>query len=130
MADIVTTQTLTDTSGQKFVVKMTNLSDGTGENLVKKVDASETTFMTEDGNRKIAKIWYSINTANAKSAVELMWDGATNSTAVYLSGNGHWDLRTSGSEITNNATTPTGDVLLSTKNFASGDNYTILLEFR
>ena len=48
MADIVTTQTLTDTSGQKFVVKMTNLSDGTGENLVKKVDASETTFMTED----------------------------------------------------------------------------------
>ena len=130
MADIVTTQTLTDTSGQKFVVKMTNLSDGTGENLVKKVDASETTFMTEDGNRKIAKIWYSINTADNKSAVELMWDGATNSTAVYLSGNGHWDLRTSGSEITNNATTPTGDVLLSTKNFASGDNYTILLEFR
>ena len=130
MADIVTTQTLTDTSGQKFVVKMTNLSDGTGENLVKKVDASETTFMTEDGNRKIAKIWYSINTANAKSAVELMWDGATNSTAVNLSGNGHWDLRTSGNEITNNATTPTGDVLLSTKNFASGDNYTILLEFR
>ena len=130
MADIVTTQTLTDTSGQKFVVKMTNLSDGTGENLVKKVDASETTFMTEDGNRKIAKIWYSINTANNKSAVELIWDGATDSTAVILSGNGHWDLRTSGNEITNNATTPTGDVLLSTKNFASGDNYTILLEFR
>ena len=130
MADTVTTQTIADTSGLKFVVKMTNLSDGTGENLVKKVDASETTFMTEDGNRKIAKIWYSINTANAKSAVELMWDGATNSTAVYLSGNGHWDLRTSGNEITNNATPPTGDVLLSTKNFASGDNYTILLEFR
>tara|TARA_B100001057_G_scaffold431159_1_gene458397 strand:- start:393 stop:785 length:393 start_codon:yes stop_codon:yes gene_type:complete len=130
MADIVTTQTLTDTSGQKFVVKMTNLSDGTGENLVKKVDASETTFMTEDGNRKIAKIWYSINTANNKSAVELIWDGATDSTAVILSGNGHWDLRTSGNEITNNATTPTGDVLVSTKNFADGDNYTILLEFR
>ena len=90
MADIVTTQTLTDTSGQKFVVKMTNLSDGTGENLVKKVDASETTFMTEDGNRKIAKIWYSINTANNKSAVELIWDGATDSTAAILSGNGHW----------------------------------------
>jgi len=130
MADIVTTQTLTDTSGQKFVVKMTNLSDGTGENLVKKVDASETTFMTEDGNRKIAKIWYSINTANNKSAVELIWDGATDSTAVILSGNGHWDLRTSGNEITNNATTPTGDVLLSTKNFAVGDNYTIIIEFR
>ena len=51
MADIVTTQTIADTSGVKFVVKLTNQSDGTGENLVKKIDASELTFMTEDGNR-------------------------------------------------------------------------------
>ena len=130
MADIVTTQTLTDTSGVKFVVKMTNISDGTGEQLVRKVDASETTFMTEDGARKIARIWYSINTANNKSAVELVWAGATNSTAVLLSGNGYWDLRTAGDEILNNATTPTGDILLSTKNFANGDNYTIIVEFR
>jgi len=130
MADTVTTQTIADTSGVKFVVKMTNLSDGTGETLVKKVDASELTFMSEDGNRKISKIWYSINTANNKSAVELLWDGTTNATALLLSGNGYWDLRPAGNEIPNNATTPTGDVLLSTKNFASGDNYTILLEFR
>jgi len=130
MADIVTTQTITDTSGVKFVTKLTNISDGTGETLVKKVDASELTFMTEDGNRKISKIWYSINTANNKSAVELIWDGATNSTALLLSGNGYWDFRTSGDEIPNNATTPTGDVLLSTKNFANGDNYTIVVEFR
>ena len=130
MADIVTTQTITDTSGVKFVTKLTNISDGTGETLVKKVNASELTFMTEDGNRKISKIWYSINTANNKSAVELIWDGATNSTALLLSGNGYWDFRTSGDEIPNNATTPTGDVLLSTKNFANGDNYTIVVEFR
>ncbi len=130
MADTVTTQTIADTSGVKFVVKMTNLSDGTGETLVKKVDASELTFMSEDGNRKISKIWYSINTANNKSAVELLWDGETNATAVLLSGNSHIDLRPSGNEIPNNATTPTGDVLLSTKNFASGDNYTIIVEFR
>ena len=130
MADIVTTQVLTDTAGQKYVVKLTNFSDGTGEDLVKKVDASDTTFMTEDGNRKIAKIWYSINTANGKSAVELIWDGATKSTALLLSGKGHWDLRTPANEIVNNATTPTGDVLLSTKNFAKDDNYTIIIEFR
>jgi hypothetical protein len=130
MADTVTTQTIADTSGVKFVTKLTNISDGTGETLVKKVDASELTFMTEDGNRKISKIWYSVNTANSKSAVELVWDGSTNSTALLLSGNGYWDLRTSGNEIVNNATTPTGDVLLSTKNFASGDNYTIIVEFR
>ena len=83
MADTVTTQTIADTSGVKFVVKMTNFSDGTGENLVKKVDASELTFMTEDGN-----------------------------------------------SIPNSAGTPTGDVLLSTRNFASGDNYTLVVEFR
>ena len=53
MADTVTTQTITDTSGIKYVVKLTNLSDGTGETLVNKVDASATTFMTEDGARKI-----------------------------------------------------------------------------
>ena len=130
MADLVTTQTITDTTGVKFVSKLTNFSDGTGESLVKKIDASEVTFMSEDGNRKIAKIWYSINTANPKSAVEIIWDGDTNATALLLSGNGYWDLRTAGDEIVNNATTPTGDVLLSTKNFATGDNYSIIVEFR
>ena len=130
MADLVTTQTITDTNGVKFVSKLTNFSDGTGESLIKKIDASEVTFMSEDGNRQIAKIWYSINTANPKSAVEIIWDGDTNATALLLSGNGYWDLRTAGDEIVNNATTPTGDVLLSTKNFATGDNYTIIVEFR
>ena len=130
MADTVTTQTIADTSGVKFVTKLTNISDGTGETLVRKVDASELTFMTEDGNRKISKIWFSINTANSKSAVELIWAGATNTTAMLLSGQGYFDFRPAGDEIPNNATTPTGDVLLSTKNFANGDNYTIIVEFR
>jgi hypothetical protein len=49
---------------------------------------------------------------------------------VILSGQGYWDLRPAGNEIPNNATTPTGDVLLSTKDFANGDNYTIIAEFR
>ena len=130
MADTVSTQVLTDTTGVKYAVKMTNYSDGRGENLVKKIDASSTTFMTTDGNRKISKIFWSVNTANAKSAVEIIWEGATNATAVSLSGQGFWDLRADGNEIPNNATTPTGDVLLSTKNFANGDNYTILVVFR
>ena len=130
MADTVSTQVLTDTTGVKYAVKMTNYSDGTGENLVKKIDASNTTFMTTDGNRKISKIFWSVNTANAKSAVEIIWEGATNATAVSLSGQGFWDLRADGNEILNNATTPTGDVLLSTREFVVGDNYTILVEFR
>ena len=130
MADTVSSLTIADTSGVKYTAKFTNFSDGTGENLVKKIDASNTTFMTTDGNRKISKIFWSVNTANTKSAVELIWEGATNATAVLLNGQGFWDLRADGNEIPNNATTPTGDVLLSTKNFANGDNYTILVVFR
>jgi hypothetical protein len=130
MTDTVTTQTLIDTSGVKYVIKLTNISDGTGETDVTKVDASTTTFMTEDGNRKIAKVWFSVNTSNPKSAVELKWAGVTNATALFLSGQGFFDLREAGDEITNNATTPTGDVLLSTRNFASGDNYSLVIEFR
>ena len=130
MADTVSSLTIADTSGVKFTTKLTNFSDGTGETDVKKVDASELTFMTEDGNRTISKLYWSINTSESKSGVELIWDGSTNATAVFLSGQGFWDLRTDGNEISNNASTPTGDVLLSTKNFASGDNYTIIAEFR
>ena len=130
MADIVTTQTIADTSGVKFVVKLTNQSDGTGENLVKKIDASELTFMTEDGNRKISKIWWSVNAVSTRGAIELIWDGVTNATALVLSNTGYWDLRPAGNEVPNNATTPTGDILLSTKNFANGDNYTLIVEFR
>ena len=130
MADLVTTQTIADTSGVKFVTKLTNFSDGTGETLVKKVDASELTFMSEDGNRVISKVYYSINTSDSKSGVELIWDGTTNATALFLSGQGYLDFRTDGNNIPNNATSPTGDVLLSTKNFANGDNYTIIVEFR
>jgi len=130
MADTVTTQTIADTSGVKFVAKLTNFSDGTGETLVKKVDASELTFMSEDGNRTIARVYYSVNVSDSKSGVELIWDGTTQSTALFLSGNGFMDFRTDGNSIPNSAGTPNGDVLLSTKSFASGDNYTIIIEFR
>ena len=130
MADKVSTQLISDTSGVKYVIKMTNISDGSGESLVKKIDASATTFMTEDANRKIAKIWFSINALSKKACVELVWEGATNATGMLLAGQGYWDLRTAGNEVINNATTPTGDVLLSTRDFVVGDNYTIIVEFR
>ena len=130
MADAVTTQTIVDTSGVKYVVKMTNFSDGTGETNINKVDASTTTFMSEDGARSIARVYYAINTSDGKSGVELIWDGVANATALFLSGHGTIDLRTDGNSFINNATTPTGDVLLSTKNFAKGDNYSIIVEFR
>ena len=130
MADTVSTQTIADTAGVKYVIKMTNLSDGSGETNIKKIDASETTFMSEDGERALARVYYSINTSDGKSGVELIWDGATSATALFLSGQGTIDLRTDGNSFKNDPTTPTGDVLLSTKNFANGDNYSLIVEFR
>ena len=42
MADIViNTSNIRHISGVKYVAKMTNISDGSGESLVKKIDASK-----------------------------------------------------------------------------------------
>jgi len=139
MADTVTSQTIADVSGQKTTMKFTNLSDGSGETLVKKMDASALTYMTENATKKISKLNWSINTQDPKGAVEILWAGsgtsALNATAVVLSGRGVWDLRTDGNEIPNNATleadtSPAGDVLFSTRNFNNGDSYTIIVEVR
>ena len=139
MADTVTSQTISDVSGQKTTMKFTNLSDGSGETLVKKMDASALNFMTEDATKKISKLNWSINTQDPKGAVEILWAGSgttgVNSTAVVLSGRGVWDLRTDGNEISNNATleastSPAGDILFSTRNFNNGDSYTIIVEVR
>ena len=139
MADVVTTQTLVDTAGTKTVVKMTNISDGSGETLVTKMDASVLGFLTEDGTKSVAKIWWAINTTNGKSGVELLYAGsgtsAANATIGFFSGTGYHDYYTAGNSIPNNATltdntSPAGDILLSTKGFVAGDNYTIILEVR
>jgi len=130
MADTVSVLQLADTTGVKYVTKLTNISDGTGESLVEKITAADETFMTADGNRKISRINWSINTLNRNGGVEILWEGATNATACVLSGQGVWDLNTLGNDILNNATSPTGDVLLTTKNFSQGDSYTIVVEFR
>ena len=139
MADVVTSQTIADAAGTKTVMKFTNMSDGSGETLVTKMDASALTFMTEDANRTIAKIWWSVNTTNGKSGVELLWAGSGTSSADatigFFSGRGYHDYYTSGNSIPNNATltentSPAGDVLISTKGFVAGDNYTIIIEVR
>ena len=124
MADVVTSQTLVDTTGTKTVMKFTNISDGSGETLVTKMDSSALTFMTEDATKKVAKIWWSINTTNGKSGVELLWAGSgtssANATIGFFSGTGYNDYFTAGNSIPNNATltastSPAGDILLSKK---------------
>ena len=139
MADVVTSQTIVDTVGTKTVMKFTNISDGSGETLVTKMDASALNFMTEDAERVLAKIYWSVNTTNGKSGVELLWagsgDSAANATIGFFSGRGFHDYFTAGNSIPNIAaltanTSPAGDILLSTKGFVAGDNYTLILEVR
>ena len=139
MADVVTSQTIVDTAGTKTVMKFTNISDGSGETLVTKMDASALTFMTEDANRTLAKIYWAINTTNGKSGVEISWAGSgtssANATIGFFSGTGFHDYFVAGNSIPNNATltantSPAGDILFSTKGFVAGDNYTIILEVR
>ena len=139
MADVVTSQTIADTVGVKTVMKFTNISDGSGETLVTKMDASALNFMSEDDTKKIAKIYWAVNTTNGKSGVELLWAGSgtssANATIAFLSGRGFHDYFTAGNSIPNNATltdntSPAGDILLSTKGFVAGDNYTIIIEIR
>jgi len=139
MADVVTTQTIADTVGVKTVMKFTNISDGSGETLVTKMDASALNFLSEDANRVIAKIYWAVNTTNGKSGIELLWAGSgtssANATIGFFSGTGFHDYFVAGNSIPNNATltantSPAGDILLSTKGFVAGDNYTIILEIR
>ena len=139
MADVVTSQTIVDTSGTKTVMKFTNMCDGSGETLVTKMDASALNFMSEDANRVISKIYWAVNTTNGKSGVEILWAGSgtssANATVGFFSGRGFHDYFNAGNSIPNNATltantSPAGDILLSTKGFVAGDNYTLILEIR
>ena len=82
MADTVTSQTIADVSGQKTTMKFTNISDGSGETLVTKMDASALTYMTEDATKKISKLYWSINTQDPKGAVEIIFAGSGTSAAA------------------------------------------------
>lgn len=123
MADAVTSHTLVD--GSKNVVMLfTNLSDGTGESAVKKVDVSALTPAASLVT--VEEIWYSI----AGMTVALLWDATTDVKFAQLSGDGHIDLTDVGGIPNNAGTGVTGDIFLTTSGHTSGDNYTIILKMR
>ena len=63
MADAVTSQTIIDTD-KRAVIKLTNISDGTGESSVKKVDVSALNARSADSapcsRVTIDQVWYDI----------------------------------------------------------------------
>lgn len=135
MADAVTSQTIGDEVGAKnILVKLTNISDGTGESAVTKVDVSA---LAKDTNGEscsrvaIQEIYYDV----AGMRVDLLWDATSDvvcttfGTHPATSGNqGYFDFRDFGG-ITNNAGSGvTGDLKLTTTGHTAGDHYTIILK--
>ena len=86
MADLVASTTIQD--GQRLaVMRFTNVSDGSGESAVVKVDASALEAMA-NGNKstniKIMKCWWTISGMD----VDLLWDASTNVHAISLTSDG------------------------------------------
>ena len=134
MADTVTSQTLKD-SASTWAVKLTNISDGTGEAGVVKVSANS--LIASDGGStqrlSINKIFW--NVARGTSSLQdprvtLAWRGTSNTTIVTLTGSGTLDLTTNlQAPLTNNAGAgANGDILLTTTGFTASAGYTLILE--
>jgi hypothetical protein len=138
MADAVTSQIL-ENGPQWYVAKFTNLSDGTGESGVKKVDASsggplgvvisgQTFYPTT--NLKIEDIWWDV----FGGALRIQWEASSAVDALVLSGYSHWPLRDTRAGfqgIVNPKTTgATGSILFTTVGFGANAGYTVILALR
>ena len=134
MADAVTSQIIGDNvSAKNILVKLTNISDGTGESAVAKVDVS-TLAKSRSGDDcsrvNIEEIYYDI----FGMRVDLLWNASSNVICKVLGSNGahttsgYMDFRDFGG-ITNNAGSGVnGDLLLTTTGHTDGDHYTIILK--
>lgn len=120
MADAVTTTVIND-GAVNLVVAFTNLSDGTGEAAVKKIDASD--FLAE--NLKIEQVWYNV----FGMAVRVLWDAGTDQDALILQGDGHFDFRSVGG-VPNKVVGATGDINFTTVGHSANDSYSIVLALR
>ena len=128
MADAVTTQTILD--GDRLVIqKFTNISDGSGESAVVKVDVSSlavNTYGHACTGVKINKIW----AQTFGMAVDILWDASTDVIADTVPADVMYKMCFSDfGGIPNNAGAgKTGDVLFTTVGASNGDRYTIILE--
>lgn len=128
MADAVTSQTLID--GERMVImKFTNISDGTGESAVLKVDVS--TLNASASGKTCNRVTVTkIFIASHGMEVRMLFD-ATTDVPFYLSSPGATQMldMTSFGGITNNAGTGvTGDIVFTTADASAGDTYWTILE--
>ena len=131
MADAVASQTIVD--GSSFVaLKLTNISDGTGESAVVKVDDSELEAVPRTGlsctDVNIERIWWQC----IGMKVRILFDADTDVMAIELGENqsGDHDYSIFGGLVNNAGTGKTGDVKFTTVGASSGDTYTVILYMR
>ena len=133
MADAVTSQTILDSGGRDLVMKFTNISDGTGESAVAKIDVSALTSSAITGqscNRVVLqRIWFS----NVGLGWSLYWNATSNMFICQSPKDwtDTWDVTDSSQTlpgIPNNAGSGiNGDLLLTTNDHTSGDTYSIVI---
>jgi|TARA_R100000234_G_scaffold52973_1_gene31841 hypothetical protein len=130
MADAVTSQTLVD--GPKFaVMKFTNISDGTGESAVTKVDVSALAD-SADGDTctsvTVDRIWWQC----IGMKTQLLFDASTDVFMIELGENqsGDHDYSSFGGLTNNAGSGKTGDINFTTVGASDGDTYTIILYMR
>jgi hypothetical protein len=131
MADAVASQTIVD--GSSFVaLKLTNISDGTGESAVVKVDVSALEADSRTGlsctDVNIERIWWQC----IGMKVRILFDADTDVMAIELGENqsGNHDYSIFGGLVNNAGTGKTGDVKFTTVGASSGDTYTVILYMR
>lgn len=127
MADAVTSQTLVD-GAQRAVFKFTNISDGTGEAGVVKIDVSA--LASYQGEPCTSVSIQKIDVITSGMGLNLLWDATTDVVALTFGEADFVSLDFSRfGGITNNAGTgKTGDLLFTTVGAASGDRYTVVIE--
>ena len=128
MADTVTTQTIID-GERNCIMKFTNVSDGTGESAVAKVDVSALASNAAGVACSEVRVMR-ISHAIVGMSVQLFFDATSNVLLVELaeSSNGHMEFEDFGGIPNNAGSGKTGDILFTTKGHSSGDTYSIVLE--
>mgnify|MGYP001395774522 FL=1 len=131
MADAVASQTIVD--GSSYVaIKLTNISDGTGESAVTKIDVSALEADSRTGlsctDVNIERIWWQC----IGMKVRILFDADTDVMAIELGENqsGDHDYSIFGGLVNNAGTGKTGDIKFTTVGASSGDTYTVIMYLR
>lgn len=125
MADTVHTETLID-GDKTAVLHFTNVSDGTGESAVTKIDASA--LQGAPTGLRIEQVWW----WTQGMGVNVLWDATADELAfgIGVDDSGHADFRSFGG-LKTTASGATGDILFTTTNTpVSGDTYAVTLQVR